>query len=788
MGRIFRELYGFAGEPSVRGPYRPLTTLSYALDYAVHGRWTPGYHLVNVALHGLASLLVLAVARRLAAAAWPQEAGGPGRAARVALLAGLLFAVHPAHVEAVASIFGRTEPLSTSFALGALLLALGRRGAAWRLPAALLVLVAGVLSKEVAIVTPGIFLVIAVALPAAAGFEVRPGLRGAAPRRALAEAAALAGLLATALVPYLLARGPVLGVAPEARWFPVGTPAAHVALTMSRVLGEYLRILAFPAFLGGDFAYAARLPTLTGPTAGFALATAAWLATLAAGLLLLRRAPLAAAGLLWIFLPLLPVLQVIPVGVLLAERLLYLPSVGFCLAVAAALGGWLGRGPAAARAAAAGLALVAALAGRTVARTLDWRTAVAYWEAELATAPREVVVNNNLAVAYLARGRFAEAVERLRVVLEVHPRYWRAHINMGLALQSLGDKAAGDGSRAGAAAQAADLEARSGQRVPLHAELVERPRGTLQVFGEAGLLGEADLVAALDVAGDAGAAVEAVAHGLDGRAAREDRRYRGRLLVTVDAGGALALVNLLPLEALLRGLVPSEMPAGSPLEALKAQAVTARSNVLAQIGTRHLGDPYLLCAEVHCQAYRGTGAETLRTDEAVRATAGEALFGRADRTLVDGVYSAMCGGHGEDAHLVWGGGPRPGLGGHPDLPAALRPIWGGGLRDEARLRDFLAAPPDAWCARPAAARRDRFRWERRFAPADLDGLASAAPGLDAAGALLLWRIGILEWILAALALLTGGAALLALRRRRPGGALRLDGPRPPGGAAPPQGP
>lgn len=442
VGRIFRELYGFAGEPSVRGPYRPLTTLSYALDYAVHGRWTPGYHLVNVALHGLASLLVLAVARRLAAAAWPREADGAGRGARVALLAGLLFAVHPAHVEAVASIFGRTEPLSTSFALGALLLALGRRRAAWRLPAALLVLVAGVLSKEVAIVTPGLFLVIAVALPGAAGFEVRPGLRGAAPRRALAEAAAVAGLLATALVPYLLARGPVLSVAPEARWFPVGTPAAHVALTMSRVLGEYLRILAFPTFLGGDFAYAARLPTLTGPTAGFALATAAWLATLAAGLLLLRRAPLAAAGLLWIFLPLLPVLQVIPVGVLLAERLLYLPSVGFCLAAAGALGGWLGPGPAAARAALAGLALVAALGGRTVARTLEWRTAVAYWEAELAAAPREVVVNNNLAVAYLARGRFAEAVERLRVVLEVHPRYWRAHINMGLALQSLGEKAA----------------------------------------------------------------------------------------------------------------------------------------------------------------------------------------------------------------------------------------------------------------------------------------------------------------------------------------------------------
>ncbi len=451
VGRIFRELYGFAGEPSVRGPYRPLTTLSYALNYAVHGRATPGYHVVNVALHAVASLLVLAVARHLAAAAWPapwpampappalEGAARPGRTERVALLAGLLFAVHPAHVEAVASIFGRTEPLSAIFALAALLLALTRRRAPWRLPAALAVLVAGVLSKEVAIVTPGIFLVIAVALPRAAGFEVRPGLLDRAGRRALLEASAVAGLLATALVPYLLARGPMLAVAPEARWFPVETPGVHVALTMSRVLGEYLRILAFPTFLGGDFAYAARLPTLTGPTLGFAVATAAWLGTVAAALLLLRRAPLVAAGLAWIFLPLLPVLQLIPVGVLLAERLLYLPSVGFCLAAAAALGHWLGEGRWAGRAALVGLALAAALTGRTVARTLEWRTDVAYWESELAKAPREVVVNNNLGAAYLSRRRFSEAAERLRVVLEVHPRYWRAHINLGLALQWTGD-------------------------------------------------------------------------------------------------------------------------------------------------------------------------------------------------------------------------------------------------------------------------------------------------------------------------------------------------------------
>src|SRR5512136_1671867 len=78
-GRIFREPYGFAGDPSVRGPYRPVTTLSYALNYAVHGRWTPGFHAVNVALHAMASVLLWALARRLARAALP------GRSDRAAL-------------------------------------------------------------------------------------------------------------------------------------------------------------------------------------------------------------------------------------------------------------------------------------------------------------------------------------------------------------------------------------------------------------------------------------------------------------------------------------------------------------------------------------------------------------------------------------------------------------------------------------------------------------------------------------------------------------------------------
>jgi SpoIID/LytB domain protein len=283
----------------------------------------------------------------------------------------------------------------------------------------------------------------------------------------------------------------------------------------------------------------------------------------------------------------------------------------------------------------------------------------------------------------------------------------------------------GDGSEGGARAMIASLRERFEARATLYAEVVLRPRGTLELRAEGGApLGEADAALWLDVTGDAGFLVEDVEHerGARGRA-REDRAYGGRLFVTLDTRGALAAIHGVPLEELLRGLVPSEMPASSPLEALKAQAVTARSNVLAQIGARHATDPFMLCAEVHCQAYRGDAARTARTDAAVRATRGEALFG-ADGAVVDAVYSATCGGHGEHAELVWGNAASASLRGGPDLSGPDRARWGGGLAREARLREFLADPGDAWCRRAAARGATRFRWERTFSGAALDAAAA----------------------------------------------------------------
>jgi len=201
----------------------------------------------------------------------------------------------------------------------------------------------------------------------------------------------------------------------------------------------------------------------------------------------------------------------------------------------------------------------------------------------------------------------------------------------------------------------------------------------------------------------------------------EDRTYRGQLGLVVDRTGALAVVNLVVLEDLLKGLVPSEIFARAHVEALKAQAVTARGEVLAKVGQKHLADPYLLCSEQHCAVYKGKSGEVASTNAAVQATRGEALFGQ-DGRLVDSVYSAICGGHTEHNDVVWGGPPNPHLRGKPDLldtrgppPAGLSP---------AGLDAWLASELPAACRLSTFANASKYRWEKRFTAEEVDKLTA----------------------------------------------------------------
>ncbi len=126
-------------------------------------------------------------------------------------------------------------------------------------------------------------------------------------------------------------------------------------------------------------------------------------------------------------------------------------------------------------------------------------------------------------------------------------------------------------------------------------------------------------------------------------------RYRGAIQLSAR-GDDVEVINVVDVESYLRGVVPAEMAASWPMEALKAQAVAARSYTLTSLNPR---GRYDLCATVECQVYRGASAEHPRADAAVAATAGVVVTyqGATARTY----YHADSGGSVASSQEVWGG-------------------------------------------------------------------------------------------------------------------------------------
>ncbi len=128
------------------------------------------------------------------------------------------------------------------------------------------------------------------------------------------------------------------------------------------------------------------------------------------------------------------------------------------------------------------------------------------------------------------------------------------------------------------------------------------------------------------------------------------RRYRGDLVVYVEPHG-LTLINILPLEEYLYSTVSSEMYSTWPLEALKAQAVAARTYALY-----HIFHPehrlYDVCDTTHCQVYDGLNTETWSSRKAVKETAGQVIIYQHAPILA--VFHADSGGHTENSEDVWG--------------------------------------------------------------------------------------------------------------------------------------
>jgi stage II sporulation protein D len=184
----------------------------------------------------------------------------------------------------------------------------------------------------------------------------------------------------------------------------------------------------------------------------------------------------------------------------------------------------------------------------------------------------------------------------------------------------------------------------------------------------------------------AAATVTVAVPGGDVTAGWDGARYRGVLLLTAG-GAAVTVVNRLPLEAYVAGVVAEEMPATWPMAALEAQAIACRTFALERIAHAS-GAAYDLTDTAQDQVYGGADAETARTDTAVERTAGVAVTFAGQP--IQALYEADSGGHTEDSVNVWGEAV-PYLVGVAEPPGYVPLTWTANLNPAQLARDLRAA-------------------------------------------------------------------------------------------------
>ena len=128
-------------------------------------------------------------------------------------------------------------------------------------------------------------------------------------------------------------------------------------------------------------------------------------------------------------------------------------------------------------------------------------------------------------------------------------------------------------------------------------------------------------------------------------------RYYGGFEYQRASGGLISVINVVDMEDYVKCVIPWEMSSDWPVEALKAQAVCARTYAACQ--TKHRSQGFDICATTHCQVYQGTAASGANSDAAVEQTAGQYLYYNG-KLVQEAVYYSSNGGASEDSLNVWG--------------------------------------------------------------------------------------------------------------------------------------
>jgi protein O-mannosyl-transferase len=382
------------------GMYRPLRNISYLLDYKLAGLRPGWYHLHNVLLHAAVSCLVYAV---LLLCLRKERSDRPRllELSLAACVGALIWAIHPVHTEVVAWIKSRDELLFSFWYLVGLYLYL--RG-----------LYAGSIS---AATSAGILLCYAMALMAKEMALSFPVLCIAAfvlygSRQLRTAWFGLILMLGMLSVGFVLVRHRVLGQTEQVGYLAGGFWPEM--FTMAHVIVRYFTLMFFPHDLVVSYETfpISRSFWQTGPVLGATLLVG----TVGMAVLLRRRMPALSFGIAWFWLTLLPVSNIVPTMQHLAERFLYLPSIGVVLACgAAALSGSQQVAREFPRRASLVLTIVlfcmlTGLMAATSVRLFAWKNEVALFASAVRVAPNAPSMIRCYATALSNDGRYAEAL------------------------------------------------------------------------------------------------------------------------------------------------------------------------------------------------------------------------------------------------------------------------------------------------------------------------------------------------------------------------------------------
>lgn len=394
--------------------YRPLTTVTFALNYFLGKVDVFGYHLVNMLFHAFNAVLLFLFLYMLF------------EQIPIALFASLFFACHPVQTEAISWISGRSNVLFMFFYLSTLIFYIRflKESKKQYYFYSMILCALSVFSKEMAVTLPIILLSCDI------HFFDKDVLRKKIYRSLPYFAIVLF---------YLFSRSNVLGKVSQCGWW--GGSPYYTFLSMTGAVVDYMKLLIWPKDLCAFY-----LTNISWSIADTrVLVSLTVLILIAASVpFLFRRSKAASFAVTWFFITLIPVSNIVPLKALIAERFLYLPSIGFCLLLALVIEkigkirfkGLIENGSMLASIIAA--AVVIAYSSRTMARNEDWNDTATITKSIIAVSPMNPWAYGALATVYLSRGKPKEAIKPLEKAMALAKDYATPRSLLGLVYSNSG--------------------------------------------------------------------------------------------------------------------------------------------------------------------------------------------------------------------------------------------------------------------------------------------------------------------------------------------------------------